>query len=207
MSRAPWFGLAFVALTANVTAQGPPPQRRLPPPGGHANSSSIQPVSPVALATWKTRYDHTGQHTLDLVVVWRGQSGWYLRPGPRRSSGGSSETTFSATSEYGGVVLQLRLHVAPRVAEIQGRRVDLGDNNVVLVDSVDEPGTTQVVSLLRIDSVVPSRGTSPDIEAVLATSAEIVSFLRCDAQVPGARPFSPVSVCGRALGRDSDSRQ
>jgi hypothetical protein len=204
---ASWFGLVIVALTVNVAGQGPPPPRRLPLPGGYASSSSTQPVSPVALATWKTRYDHNGQHTLDLVVVWRGQSGWYLRPGPRRSSGGENETAFSVTSEYGGVALRLRLEVAPRVAEIQGQRVDLGDNNVVLVDSVDEPGTTKVVRLLRIDSEVPSIDTHPDIEAVLANSAEIVSFLRCDAQLPGARPFPPVSVCGRALGGDSDSRQ
>jgi hypothetical protein len=203
---APWFGLVMVALTVNVAGQGPPPPRRLPPPGGYASSGSTQPVSPVAMATWRTRYDHTGQHTLDLVVVWRGQSGWYLRPGPRRSSGGGNEAAFSVTSEYGSVVLRLRLDMAPRVAEIQGQRVNLGDNNVVLVDSVDEPGT-KVMSLLRIDPEVPSRGNSPDIESVLANSAEIVSFLRCDAHMPGARPFSPVSVCGRVLGGDSDSRQ
>ena len=200
MRMAPLVGLMIVALTVNVAGQGTPPPRRLPPPGGTANASSTQPVSPVAMATWKTRYDHTGQHTLQLLILWRGQPGWYLLPGRRMSSSGGNENGFSETSQFGSVELRLHLDLTTRVLLVQEQRVELGENNVVLVDSVDVPGKVKVVSLLRTDPEVSSNGARPDIEAFLAGSAEIMSFLRCDAQRPEGPPLRPLRTCVLAGG-------
>jgi hypothetical protein len=62
-------------LVVNLAAQGAPPPRPRPLMGGSASTSATQPVSPVALATWRTRYDENELHTLELVVVWQANRG------------------------------------------------------------------------------------------------------------------------------------
>src|SRR5687768_7809359 len=100
--------------------QGPPPPRRLPPPGVTATQSATQPISPVAVMTWVTRHGSDGVHTLDLIVVWRGNPGWFMR-GSQQSSGGGTAGAVRQTLRYGDLQLELAFHSTKRTAEIQGK--------------------------------------------------------------------------------------
>jgi hypothetical protein len=159
-------------------------------------------VSSVALVTWVTRFGHDGIHTLELLVVWRGQPGWFLRVGSQSSSGGGSGTSFHTTSRFGDVELRLDFDSATHTAALQGQRVDLGESNVVLVDNVDRLDDLSVGGLLHVDTAVPLLDTGrPDIDAVLMRSGEIVSFLKCDVTLPGGRgPGVVAPTCARLLG-------
>jgi hypothetical protein len=64
--------------------------------------------------------------------------------------------SFNSTSQFGDVELRLHFDLTTRVVQIQGDQVDLGDNNVVLVDDVDVPGAMKVANLLRVEPEVPS---------------------------------------------------
>lgn len=201
-----WAYVAIIVaggLLVSVSAQGPPPPRRLPRPGTTATSSATQVISPVALLTWVTRYGSDGVHVLDLVVLWRGTPGWFLRGSNRRSSGGGSGESFHSTITYGGLDLQLDLQYQTRVAQIQGKSVQLGDANVILVDNVDLGDELKVVNTLRVDPELPQSDSGyPRVDAVLGRSPEIVSFLRCDARMPDGRAQAMIdSICAQVLGR------
>jgi hypothetical protein len=131
--------------------------------------------------TWVTRYGHDGVHALQLVVIWRGQPGWYTRGTSGGTSGGGSGTAFHHTVRYGGVELQLTFDMQTRVAEVQKTRVDLGDDNVILVDDVDSAGGPRVVETLRLDATLPlpQRGI-PMVAPLLGQSPHVLAFLRCD---------------------------
>jgi hypothetical protein len=199
-----WCGVLIMAFFVSVAGQGPPPPRRPLLPGGTATSSATEPVSAVALATWVTRSAVDAGHRLEVLVVWRGQPGWDTRSGPRTSSAGGSGTAFSWSGRYGDVELRLDLESATRTAAIQGTKVDLGDNNVVLVDDVDVLHGAVVTMLLHVDPAVPLLPAGrPDIDAVLLKSAAVVSFLRCDVQLPGGRALAVMgSTCSRVLAVD-----
>ena len=202
MQVAVWGGVLVMGLSVSVGGQGPPPPRRLPPPGRTATASATQPVSSVVVVTWVTRYGHDGLHTLELLVVWRGQPGWFTRVGPRTSSGGGSGSSFHSTSQFGDVELQLALDSSAHTAKIQGQSIDLGESNVVLVDGVGSADRVRVVAKLRVDpDVVLLYDGRPDIDAVLMRSADVVSFLQCEVQTPGGRGSARWPTCARVLGK------
>ena len=185
-----------------AAVQGPPPAPRMPPPGATATSSATQVISPVALMTWVTRYGHDGIHTLDLIVLWRGASGWFIGTS-QRSSGGGTGDSFHSTIRYGDVELQLGLQAAKRTAEVQGHKVELGDANVIFVDHVDKAGGAQVVRTLRIDPAVPlSDNGRPRVEEVLRRSPEIVSFLQCQTVLPDGKGQAAIDrICAQVVGK------
>jgi hypothetical protein len=198
-------GVAIVVaagLLASVSAQVPP-GARLPRPGTTATSSATQVISPVALVTWVAHYGSDGVRVLDLLVLWRGSPGWFLRGSNGGSSGGGSGGSFYSTISRGGLDLQLGFQSETRVAEIQGKSVQLRDANVILVDHVDTTGKLEVVDTIKIDPELPqSEGGYPRIDAVLRRSPEIVSFLRCDARLPDERAQAMIdSICARVLAK------
>jgi hypothetical protein len=196
-----WTLAAWIVLCAAI--QGPPPPPRLPPPGTTATSSGTQVISPVAVMTWATRHGHDGVHTLDLIVLWRGAPGWFMRGGPRRDSGGGGTDSFHSTARYGDVEVQVTLQTAKRIAEVQGQRVELGDANVILVDGVDTAGAAKVVRTLRIDPAVPlSQEGRPRVEEVLRRSPEVLSFLQCETAMPDGKGQAMIDViCARVVGK------
>src|SRR5687767_7702756 len=127
-----------------------------PFPGGGSNSGTA-PASPSVMATEVGSVDATGRGTLQLLILWRGTPGWFLRGGGSSSSGGGgsmgpgSETIFSHWISQGGVNLTVRLDPAARKLWIQDKEIALDDANVVLVDGVDSPAGPSVVRTLRID--------------------------------------------------------
>lgn len=195
-------GATTAAAIVMCAAQGPPPVPRMPRPGATATSSATQVVSPAALMTWMTRYGHDGVHSLDLIVLWRGQPGWFMRGTSRSASSGGSAGSFHSTIRYGGLEVQLTLESAARVAEIQEKGIELGDANVILVDDVDTAAGPRVVGTLRIDPTVPSGDHPGRMGEILRKSSEVVSFLRCDAAMPDGKGQAMVDrICAQVLGR------
>jgi hypothetical protein len=157
-------------------------------------------LSPAVVGGWFTHSDAPGSSTLDLLVLWRGSPGWFLRDGPRGSSGGGSSTGRSSlTVKYGGFFLQVLFDGRARLAEIDGRSVPLNDDNVVLVDDVDSVGGSKVVKTLRVDPALtdPARA-----EIVIRRSPELVAYLRCDLKLPDARQQAMMDViCAQVIGK------
>jgi hypothetical protein len=157
----------------------------------------------VALVTWVARYGADGAQTLDLLVLWRGAPGWFAKAGGSGTSSGGNSESFHSTIRYGGLELQLELQPQTRFATIQGKRIELREDNVVLVDEVDGPSGPSVVRTLHVDPGLPRTDNGyPMIEAVLRRSPAIVEFLRCDTRVPDERARAVVDrICDRVLGR------
>jgi hypothetical protein len=84
---------------------------------------------------------------------------------------------------------RVRTEATAVFATIQGKQVTLAKDNVVFVDDVDVPDGPRVTGTMSVDRVMP--GSAGQIGLVLKKSREIMSFLRCDATLPG--------VPGRAM--------
>src|SRR5687767_5240295 len=176
-----------------------------PFPGGGSNSGTA-PVSPSVMATELASVDASGRGTLQLLILWRGAPGWFMRGGGASSSGGGgsmgpgSGMTFSHWISQGGVNLTVRFDPAARKIWIQEKDIPLEDANVVLVDGVDSPAGPQVVRTLRIDPEyetsmepppyeVPGRGPQlrarpVPVQIFIRRSPELVEFLQCDTAPP-----------------------
>ena len=95
-----------------------------PFPGGGSNSGTA-PVSPSVMATELASVDASGRGTLQLLILWRGTPGWFMRGGGGSSSGGGGSTgpgssmMFSHWISQGGVNLNLRFDPAARKVWIQ----------------------------------------------------------------------------------------
>jgi hypothetical protein len=140
-------------------------------------STPTQVISPVVVASWIAEHAGTGPERLQLLVLWRGAPGWFLRPGD--VSGGGSGGRYEATLTYGDVQLMLGWDSARRVATVHGKIIEMAEDNVVLVDDVGAPTGPRVTGMTRVDSKMP--GSAGQIGMVLRQSPEIVSFLRCEA--------------------------
>jgi hypothetical protein len=154
----------------------------------HAESGSMA-VSPAVVATSFASHSGGGTPQLRLLVLWRGEPGWFVKP----ESAGSHETGSLSSSagrtgmdravsriEMAGVVLEAELDVPGRRARLGSQELDLGDANVALVDGVDEAGGFRMAGLLRVD---PAFASAPDLAPILGRSEEIVAFLRCESRV------------------------
>ena len=156
-------------------------------------------VSPVAAASWITRAAPDGAGHLELLVLWRGTSGWFY------AIGGSSEVSESTsdgrtrqTVVQGSVRLTLVYDSSTRVATIAGRRIRTAEHNVVLVDDVDATSGPRVSRLANVPRVMP--GSAGQIGLVLRASAEIMRFLRCDAKATDTRKPPLDTLCLENLG-------
>lgn len=122
-----------------------------------------------------------GQRRLELVVVWRGSPGWFLKGNERHSSGGGSGHTFSSTVRYGGTEVSFEfIGAAARRVILPDRSVDLGDHNVVLVDDVDAPTGPRFIKSLRIDPAIEELGLPAP---AVVRSLELVEFLQCEVKL------------------------
>jgi hypothetical protein len=182
-----------------------------PFPGGGSNSGTM-PVSLSVMATELASADASGRGTLQLLILWRGTPGWFLRGGGAGSSSGGggsigpdSTMIFSHWMSQGGVNLTVRFDPSTRMVWIQDKAMSLDDANVVLVDGVDSPAGPQVVRTLRID---PEYETTPEplsygmpgrgpqmrprpvpVQVFIRRSPELVEFLQCDVPLPGISAY------------------
>jgi hypothetical protein len=178
-------------------------------PGG-GSTGGTGPVSPSVMATTMAVVDAAGRGALELLVLWRGSPGWFMKGGGGSSSDGGStgpmlggapgHTIRSSWISQGGVNLSVRFDPAAQKAWIQDNEIDLRDANVILVDGVDSPTGPHVVRALRIDAVYETTvetlpGGPPGLgrtrpmavpaQTFIRRSPELVEFLQCDATVPG----------------------
>ena len=172
------------------------------------SNSGTAPVSPSVLATTMNAMSAPGVGALELLVLWRGARGWFMRGGGSSSSSsgaaGASETRFHSFSQ-GGVSLNLRFEPKSRRLWILDEEVTLNDANVVLVDGVDEPGGLRVVGTLRIEPAFdaatdlppgmaggPPGARRPGVvppQTFIRRAPELVSFLQCDARAPNVSAY------------------
>jgi hypothetical protein len=163
-----------------------------------ANVSATQVISPVALVTWITQAGSEG-NAIDLIVLWRGTPGWFLRGSNARASGGGDGETFHSTISYGGIDLELVLGLHSRIARIQGKEVRLLKDNVILVDRVDSVDGPQIIKTLAVDSHLPE---ARRVESALRSSNEIVNFLHCDTPLPDQQAQAMVDrICRQVMGK------
>jgi hypothetical protein len=147
---------------------------------------------------------------MGLAVLWRGAERWYAA-GPQLSSGGGSQGTYNHSNQFGAIRIDLTLNRTRQIATVNNVEVSLAEGqNVLLVDGADKKERPSVRAI-RADLSSPARVS--DLIQVLATSnlaqilrrsAEIVSFLQCDAPanqtIPGiselsARYVPTIYVC------------
>jgi hypothetical protein len=176
-------------------AQAPPR-----PPTGPTQSSGERVLSPAVVGGWFTHSDAPGSDTLDLLVLWRGSPGWFLRGGPQGgSSGGSGTGRRHLTLKYGGLFLQVLFDGPARLAEIEDRKIPLNDDNVLLVDDVDSAGGPKVVKTLRVD---PDLSDPHRAEIAIRRSPELVAYLRCDIKLSDARQQATMDIiCAQVIGK------
>jgi hypothetical protein len=159
-------------------------------------------VSPVAMATYVARRASDGGRVLEVLVLWRGTPAWFARGEGSGGSGGRDGRRVSKTIRRGELALQFEFDLQTRLATIQGKPIELRDQNVVLVDGVDEAKGPQVVGTLRVDPTLPPGDNPAGVFQTLRSSPEIVSFLKCDARLadPLMQKMSE-TVCANVLGR------
>lgn len=160
-------------------------------------------MSPAVVATWITEQQGDGPVELEMLILWRGNPGWFLRAGGSSSSGSGvvrgDHRTNHETIVQGGVRLTYGYDSQTRLATVQGTTFDLRESNVVLVDDVDAPGGARVSGTLRVARSMP--GSAGQIGLVLRTSPEIMAFLRCDARAPESPAKAYVDrLCVQNLG-------
>jgi hypothetical protein len=179
---------ATMCLAAAITATFHAPvtlarQSSVPAARGATWSAPTQVISPVVVASWIAERTGTGPERLQVLVLWRGAPGWFLRPGG--VSGGGSGGRYEATLRYGDVQLTLGYDSARRVATVHGKIIEMAEDNVVFVDDVGAPTGPRVTGMTRVESAMP--GSAGQIGLVLRQSPAIMSFLRCEVTSPDVR--------------------
>ena len=177
--------LVFLVVALGVTQlrAGHAAEQTSPAVGSWSSPTSV--ISPVVEASWFTsRRD--GVEQLDLLVLWRGTPGWFLRAGGSGGGGGDGPGgPYQTWIVRGALKLTLDFDPSKRIAIVQGTSLDLADDNVVFMDDVDSPTGPRVVTTMRVPRAMP--GSAGQIGLVLRESSEIMSFLRCDAKPQDGR--------------------
>ena len=171
--------LTFLCAFSLVASAQAPPGRIPQMPG--ETSASTQPVSDTTMVTWFARKGADDVRRFELLVLWRGTPRWYLRGASSGSGGGSANSLYS-TARYGETDLQVEFDTKARVVRVQGMRVEMHDNNVILVDDVAGPGRAKVAGIMKIDLAAPQPGAHPRAGSVLSKSPEVLAFIGCDAE-------------------------
>lgn len=91
--------------------------------------------------------------------------------------------------------------VSKRIAVIQGKTIDIADDNVVFMDDVDSAAGPRVARTMSLPRAMP--GSAGELAIVLGTSPEIMAFLGCDARPPDAAGQRFVErLCLVNIGKD-----
>jgi hypothetical protein len=160
-------------------------------------SSGTGMVSPAVVATWIVRKEPNASSELDLLVLWRGSPGWFMKEGTNDSSSGTSTgDRVVETLSFGGIRLQVQFDGSQHKARVQDSDVDLGSDNVILVDDVDGETGPQVARSLLVDGQFAKEPAR--IEEIVSRNPELYDFLRCDARFPDSNVQPMIdAVCER----------
>lgn len=146
---------------------------------------------------------------LDLLILWRGNPGWFqpreaaaIGGGGGRTSqvGGTTRGRVYAYEHHGDVTISFDADFDADTVKIGDVVVPLKGVNAVLVDRVDEPDRRRIAATRSIEPRLPLMGDM-NVEAV-RHSRELVNYLRCDVPMPPPpamrfpRPQTPIiTVC------------
>jgi len=147
-------------------------------------------VSPTVVATF-CGHRLNGDEMLDLLILWRGKPGWFLRGAGGASGGGGSNRFGAGTkghiaqhSTYGEVTISFDADFDANTAVIGDAPVALDGVNTVLVDDVDAPGSRRISATRWTEPRLPLVG---DVHLALARrSRELLNYLQCDIPMPAA---------------------
>lgn len=180
--------LVMAALTCNISISG-----RAQPSGFGGGAGGSGPVSPSVVATWAAHFEApAGQQVtdpfgvplmLDLLVLWRGNPGWFDEASLSTGSGGTDGVHHVASR---GRSLELRFDRRTETVQIQRRTITLQGANVLLLDDVDNANGVLVAGMIRVDPAVsagrPAQG-GPNVDPLaemIRRSPALFDFLRCD---------------------------
>ena len=143
----------------------------------------------------------------DLVILWRGEPGWFLAPTPggvnavggARSYGAGTRGHVSETRRYGGITIGFDADFDAEVLKVGASAIPLDRVNTVVLDYVG--GEWRVTAKRWTEPRPPVAG---DWNLALARrSPEFLRDLRCELPMPAAVPAGPgarplvVTVCER----------
>lgn len=187
--------LAVVWLTVvcwtGTLAQQPPPQAPLneriaalrAKGGGSSYSGTERQLSASVLGSFVSWQPGD----IGLVVLWRGADRWYYAS-PRSGGGGGNAEGFQSSNQFGSIRIDLKLNRTRQTAHVNNVEVSISDGqNVLLVDGADKTEAPSVRAIKADLSSPASAGgliqllANPNLAPIIRRSAEIVSFLQCDA--------------------------
>lgn len=181
----------------------------VPPPRGVETSSGSGVVSPTVVASWVARTAPGGLPELELLVLWRGTPGWFMRADSSGSSGSVSTRSGGDDPDpgllvehlsYGGIRLGLEFDRRNHTARLQYQEVTLGSSNVVLMDDVDAESGPRVAGSLEVKAQFPE--SPAQVEAIIRRSPELFAYLRCDAKLPDSKDQVMIdSICALMKNR------
>lgn len=174
----------------------------------HAEWRGARIVSSTVVAMLKSRDESDDIHHLDLLVLWRGSPGWFMRgsagsTGGTRIGGGVEGGTVGGLAGAGGVIsprrrtewitwsygtltLRVDLDLDTNVATILGTPVPLANNNVVIVDNADSSAGSKVADTRWIEPTISGSG---DLAVLLIQQRpELYDFLHCEVGLPHSTP-------------------
>ena len=138
---------------------------------------------------------------LDLLILWRGQPGWYFGTSQRGTAGSSTfggglKGTVSSQEMYGNVTIGFEADFDRRSATIGAVAVDLRKANTFVIDGVE--ADRKVFASIWIEPRMPLTG---DWNLALARqSREVREALRCDIPMvaaPAPNRIPVMTVCER----------
>jgi len=162
-------------------------------------SSSSRVASPTVVATYRAHDGGDGTSILDLLVLWRGSPGWFMRVNGASSgsglNGGFGQWYSYQWASYSGITLMVEYDSARNTAKIRDREISLNNANVVLIDGVDSSNPT----FLGTQWIDPSlSGTGDPVPTIMKRSPELFEFLRCDLTLPDpAQQMILALICGQ----------
>jgi hypothetical protein len=162
-------------------------------------------ISPTVVATF-CGHRLGDNEMLDLLILWRGNPGWFRRGGGGTGGGGSNlsgggtKGHVSQYSIYGDVYIGFDADFDAATVKIGDVTLPLTAANTVMVDDTDGPGDRRIAATRWTEPQLPLGG---DTNLVLAQrSREVLDYLRCDIPMPAplSRTGSPyrlpiVTVC------------
>ena len=134
---------------------------------------------------------------VDLLIVWRGQPGWFQSKGTgsggsggSRKFGAGTNGVVSQTQSYGAVTIAFHADFDSRSATIGQSAITLDRINTIVVDDVDRDW--RITNTRWTDPTLPLGG---DWNLMLATrSREFVRDLQCNIPMPAPPPLPQVPV-------------
>ena len=174
-----------------------------PPRGEVKGSLGSGLVSASVVATWIVRKEPDSESELQLLVLWRGTTGWSTKGESSRSTGhmstrtdGNDRGVVVAHINEGGIALALEFDGNKRFARVQDKEVPLGSDNVILVDGVDDPEGLRVVDSLEVDGRLSDEASAA--HEIIRRNPELYAYLRCDDKLPDADTPSMIdAICAR----------